>query len=167
MSWPLFLATLNYINGSTYKSHKQHFVNTEELLSRLKFITHIEKNEKVDTYYMSRQPNNLTTKILRTFIYNDNRSNLKNFLKDTIQRAVSLIITSEDKIDLQTLIFKDLIKSKNGILNIKDTYSHDSNFTCQIDVLLDDLQIKLNSLKLKYNHLAKQENEEEQEGIHF
>jgi len=157
MSLALFLAGLNYFR-TKQKTH--FFTTTDELLARLKFIGLVQIDEKIDTYYMERQQNNFATKLIRTFVSNDNRNNLKNFLKDTINRSVSLIYSSEDKESLQNSIFLDLLKAQNGIENIQKTYSEDTKFICDIKVIIDNLNDKINHLQNKYNHLSSLETEE-------
>ena len=37
--------------------------STEEIISRLKFIGHIDKDEKINVRHVNRQPNNFYTKL--------------------------------------------------------------------------------------------------------
>ena len=67
--------------------------NNEEIISRLKFIGHIQKDEKIDVRHVSRQPNNLLTKVYRTVVYPDNRTNSLKFIRDVINRSFEIIMS--------------------------------------------------------------------------
>ena len=124
--------------------------NTEEIISRLKFIGHIQKEEKINTRQVNRQANNLWTKLQRTVIYPDNRTNTLKFLKDVITRTFEVLeLQHEDKNVCKTII-EDLNKAKQGIVNIRQTYMDDTKFCCDMDVLLENINIQLAHYNEKY-----------------
>jgi hypothetical protein len=126
--------------------------NKEEVISRLKFISHIQKDEKINVRHVNRQPNNFLTKIYRTMIYPDNRSNALKFIRDVIIRTFEIIETLVVKNDIVSckVIFSDLLKAKTGMYNLKYTYSDDTKFCCDMDVLIEFVCSKI--LLFKENH---------------
>lgn len=123
--------------------------NNEEVISRLKFIGHIEKEEKINIRQCSRQPNNIFTKLSRTLIYPDNRTNSLKFIKDIILRSFDIIenlIHNRHIITCKSII-SDLVKAKQGMLNLKYTYNDDTKFCCDIDVLIEQVTTKITHLK--------------------
>lgn len=129
--------------------------NNEEVISRLKFISHIQKDEKINVRQVNRQPNNFLTKIYRTIIYPDNRTNALKFIRDVLYRTFEIIETLIIKNDIVTckVIFSDLLKSKIGMNNLKYTYSEDTKFCCDMDVLVEFLCSKILFFKEKHPFL--------------
>lgn len=121
----------------------------EEVISRLKFIGCVEKDEKIDTRHVNRQANTLTTKMYRTLLYPDNRVNTLKFIKDIIGRTFEIIQLNIHQKNLPVCqnIISDLIKAKQGILNIKHTYSDDTKFCCDMDVVIENINSKIVFLK--------------------
>ena len=123
--------------------------NNEEVISRLKFIGHIEKEEKINIRQCSRQPNNIFTKLSRTLIYPDNRTNSLKFIKDVILRSFEIIenlIHNHYILTCKSMI-TDLVKAKQGMLNLKYTYNDDTKFCCDMDVLIEQVTSKITHLK--------------------
>jgi hypothetical protein len=50
-------------------------------------------------------------------------------------------------------VVADLIKAKQGMLNLKHTYSDDTKFCCDMDVLIELIASKLSTLKETYPNL--------------
>jgi hypothetical protein len=123
--------------------------NHEEVISRLKFIGHIQKDEKINVRHVNRQPNTFSTKIYRSVIYPDNRMNSLKFIKDVITRSFEIIEHHLHRGN--TLICKsiiaDLIKARQGMMNLKYTYNDDTKFCCDMDVLIENIGSKLTDLQ--------------------
>ncbi len=117
--------------------------NQEEVISRLKFIGRIEKDEKINTRHVNRQPDSLFTRISRTLIYPDNRNNTLKFSRDVINRTFEIIQVKKIENDNIKGLVKDLEQAKNGLLNLKHTYSDDTKFGCDIEVLVEQITSKL------------------------
>ena len=119
----------------------------KETISRLKFIGKIQIGDKVSLKEMLIQPDGLMTQISR-IINQDNRNKTLVFLQDTINKTFEILKCYErskknsDKIMCTNLI-SDLKASKNGLLNLKETYILDVKFICDIDVLLQLIDAKL------------------------
>lgn len=142
----------NYLKNFIFYEIRQNTImeNTEEIISRLKFIGHIQKEEKINTRQVNRQANNIWTKLQRTLIYPDNRTNTLRFLKDVITRTFEVLeLQHEDKTVCKTII-EDLGKAKIGIINLRQTYVDDTKFCCDMDVLLETITTNLTHYKEKY-----------------
>jgi len=123
--------------------------NREEIISRLKFISHIQKDEKIDVRHVSKQPNNFITKIYRTIIYPDNRTNTLKFIKEVIDRSFEILesyMSNENILAVKTMLL-DLIKGNQGICNLKFTYSDDIKFCCDIEVIIQNMLARIISIR--------------------
>lgn len=125
----------------------------DDILSKLKFIGKIKKEEKICVKNMTIQQNNIFTKLSRSFIIVDSRENTLNFLSHTIKRSfelLSLHMTGKTLFDksMTEHIMIDLENSKQGLINLKSTYAHDLMFCCKIDTLIQEIDARLEELKL-------------------
>ena len=136
--------------------------NIADVISKLKFVGHVQKGEKINVRHMYVQPDTLFTRIARTFFSPDNRASTYNFLETIINRGFELINLTLSKSPLKSIdtrlitsLSSDLDKSISGITNLRETYSNDIMFCCKLDALvefirskLDDLQETINTVKL-------------------
>ena len=119
----------------------------KETISRLKFIGKIQIGDKINLKSMYMQTDSLITQLLRT-VFQDNRNKTLVFLQDTINKAFEIIKCydkskkNSDKIMCMNVI-NDLKSVRQGIKNLKETYSIDIKFCCDIDVLLQMIEAKL------------------------
>jgi hypothetical protein len=125
-----------------------------DVISKLKFIGKIQKGEKVNVRSMYVQHDGIATKISRSFINVDSRSNTYNFLTNTIKRSFDLIhlhskSNTPFEYNLVINLIKDLKESKLGIENLKGTYSSDIMFCCQLDTLIQDIEGRLSEIEKK------------------
>ena len=126
--------------------------NNKETISRLKFIGRIQIGDKVNLKDMYIQPDGLFTQIYRT-INQDNRSKTLIFVQDTINKTFEILrcydnsSKSSDKLMCLNLV-NDLKNSKNGIINLKETYNNDIKFTCDLDTLLEIIEAKLSEIDI-------------------
>jgi hypothetical protein len=134
----------------------------EDNISRLKFIGKIKKGEKINIKDMYVQPNNILTKINRSFVNVDNRNNTLSFILDTIKRSFDELIFHLDRskenlfdMNISTNMIYDLENSKQGLINLKDTYNDDLMFCCKVDTIIQDIDARLEELKSKYNYIKK------------
>lgn len=127
----------------------------EEIISRLKFIGHIQKDEKINVRHVNRQPNTLFTKISRSVIYPDNRTNALKFVKDVITRSFEIIeqCNHQGNNIVSRGIVTDLLKAKQGILNLKYTYNDDTKFCCDMDVVIEVIASKITALQESHPEL--------------
>ena len=129
----------------------------DDNISRLKFIARLKKGEKINTKDMTVQQNNLLTKINRSFLSIDNRTNTLNFLVETVKKGFEELQTHIDNMEINIFdktmgsnILLDLENCKNGFSNLKDTYVDDIMFCCKIDTIDQEIDARLKSIKTKY-----------------
>lgn len=122
----------------------------KEVVSRLKFISRINKGEKINvrSAYPFVQQDDMPTRLSRTFYYKDNRGNALNFVRNTIDRSfeiLNLYQKSRKKSEraLCNNIITDLKRAKNGINNLRETYTTDTMFCCDLDTILQEIDAKL------------------------
>ena len=122
----------------------------KEVVSRLKFISRINKGEKINvrSAYPFVQQDDMSTRISRTFYYKDNRGNALNFVRMTVDRSFEILNTyqhSRKKSEraLCNNLIEDLKRAKNGINNLKETYTTDTMFCCDLDTILQEIDAKL------------------------
>ena len=121
--------------------------NNKETISRVKFIGKIQIGEKVNLKYMYIQNDGIITQLSR-IIFQDNRSKTLTFLQDTINKSFEIIKCYQkskkqsEKIMCANLV-EDLKNSKLGLINLKETYTDDIKFCCDIDTLLQMIEAKL------------------------
>jgi hypothetical protein len=145
--------------------------SNEEISSRLKFIGHIQKDEKINVRYVNRQHNNWITTVSRTILYPDNRANSLKFVKDVISRSFEIIEQYIRKQNINAIhsLINDLIKSQQGLLNLKYTYSEDTKFCCDMDVMIEHVRLKLVDLKEKhpefFDTIEREERDEKEENL--
>lgn len=122
----------------------------KENLSKLKFISKIQKGDKINVRYLYVQPSGFLTSLSRSFFYQDNRGNTLNFVHNTIYKTFEIIDNLEKNNNNNTIekalgnnITYDLENSKNGLLNLKETYIEDIKFCCDIDTLIQLIDAKI------------------------
>lgn len=139
---------------------------SDDIIPKLKFISRLNKGDKINVKNMYIQQNNIIDKISRSFFNIDDRTNTLMFVTNTIKKAFDLFlehITKEkenpfDHILCQNVI-SDLRKSKSGLLNLKETYTEDIMFTCKIDALVEETEAKLANLEVKYPFIKERDYE--------
>ena len=137
-----------------YKINSRMDTN-REVISRLKFISRINKQDKINTRHVYVQPSGIMTTLSRTFLNPDNRGNALTFVQETVMRAFEIISTferSEREADrtMVICILKDLHQSKIGLSNLKNTYATDLKLNADLDTLIQDIDVKLAALAPKY-----------------
>ncbi len=119
-----------------------------DLLSKLKFIARIQPSEKISLQQMKIVNDDSFTAFWR-FIFRDNsRSKTLAFLDDTISKAFEVIrnyskSSKASEVAMVQNVVEDLRNSKAGLHNIKETYSSDRKFCCDVDVLLQLIDANL------------------------
>ncbi len=133
----------------------------EEVKSRLKFIGKIPKGVKISTKPLSLQAESMTAKLWRTW-YCENRNDTQSFLSETLQRSFDildqyLVKNAESKIVYDMI--RDLNDSIEGISNLKTTYMTDLKFVCNLDVLIESIQNKIQEVYTRHPKLKRPSDE--------
>lgn len=119
-----------------------------ELLSNLKFLSKINKDQKINVRDMFIQENNWTTSLSRTVYKVDNRKNTLHFIQNLITTSFSTcksLIHSDNKSDytMAQSLLKGLLNSRNGIENLKYTYKDDIHFACILDTIIENINVQI------------------------
>ncbi len=113
----------------------------EETIIKLKFISSLKPDEKIDIRHLVVQPNTYLTSFIRTK-NSENRKRTLQFIFEIMNNALVLLEKSQlsnkesDRLFLGNLT-KDIKNSIEGIRNIKTTYRKDRFFCQCIDTLID------------------------------
>ena len=139
----------------------------KEVISRLKFISKIQKGEKINVKYMIIQADSFKTALSRTFFSQCNRQNTLNFVRNTIKNTFDIIqkysisTNKSEKHVCKHIIF-DLEQSQKGLVNIKSTYLDDLKVCCDIDTILQEIDAFLSTNKKEDK---KEDNKEDNKDI--
>ena len=130
----------------------------EDIIPKLKFISKLNKGDKINVKNMYIQPNNILNRLIRTFYMVDDRSNTLLFVNNTVKKGFDLFLSHIDSknpfdVILCKNIMTDLRNAKTGLFNLKETYSEDVMFICKIDSLIEEIDAKLTEIETKYNIL--------------
>ena len=132
-------------------SKKGPMESTHEVITRLKFISMVKRDEKINVKNMYIQPKNMFTSISRLF-NQESRDTTLNFLTMTFNRVFEIITDytftqkSVDKMLIMSII-NDLSLSINGLKNLQYTYSDDRLFVCHIETLIEMINSKIREIK--------------------
>ena len=122
--------------------------SNSETISKLKLIGKLQNGDKLNTKYVFIQKDGFLTRLSRWLYWQDNRQNTINFVRNTIYSTFTLIATlkkSNKRYDNLILlnIIEDLECAKLGMVNLKNTYADDIKFCCDIETLVEAVQVEL------------------------
>lgn len=142
-------AALNFANNFVGGSPTVPVDNTHDgVISGLKFICRISKNEKIDTDHLTVQDNSSwVTSVIRTLTI-QNRTKTIYYIQSIIDRSFDIAenyLNSHDaqKRAMGRFIIQDIDKSQVGLTNLQFTYSNDRMFVCRLDALLQRIKVHL------------------------
>ena len=125
--------------------------NNKDLMSRLKFISRIQPSEKLSIRELEAHPDNVINNVWRWIFRENSRNKTLSFLNETVAKSFEVIrnysrsVKVSDQIIVSSVL-EDLRASRQGLINLKETYNTDRKFVCDIDILL--LLIEANLLEL-------------------
>jgi hypothetical protein len=159
----LFPTTMKTIlENMQYESKRGTIENSREVISRLKFISMIKRDEKINVKTLYIQPKNMLTSLQRLF-QQESRDSTKNFLNTTYNRIfeiLTLYSCSDDRESDKTVILnlvKDLHMSVSGLENLQYTYSDDRMFVSEINTLIEDIHRNIRIIRKKKPHFFMEE----------
>lgn len=124
------------------------------ILTRLKFISMVKVGDKINTRnHLSIQPNNFLTRISRTIILQDSRTNALLFISDTITQSMEIIdgIKESHRMadkNLLKILLIDLKNAKIGIKNLSDTYCDDLIIVSEFQTILQNIDFVLEEFQI-------------------
>ena len=124
-----------------------------DITSKLKFLSKVQKNQKINVSGMFVQLVGTMTSV-RRFMQSESRTNTLNFVDNIVNTSITLIDNYNSKMSssqklIITNIINDLISVKGGLRNLKYTYSDDIMFGSNIDTYLQLIDVKMKETKEK------------------
>lgn len=141
------LSLFNFFYGNSLNSRKINNDSHQEVVTKLKFISLIKKDEKINVNTLSVYNKNIMTSILRRF-YHENRDDTLFFINSTVLRSFEILkltslSTSTCDQEFTLNLIKDLIRTIEGLQNIQTTYCDDRMFYCNIQMVIENITTKL------------------------
>ena len=111
-------------------------MDIEEIIINLKILQNLEKNQKLITRgaYLNIESPSLIPEFIRRWNRQDNRV-------ETLKRINTIVNSAIENLDKNEIfnIKEYLVGSKEGINNLKETYSTCSQTCARLDIILDKI----------------------------
>ena len=132
----------------------------QDTISKLKFISKVSKGDKINSKELMLQSDGIVTKISRSVYNVDNRQNALTFIQNTINSGFNYLnnYAKSEKSGERLLaknLYNDLHSAKNGISNLRTTYSDDIMFCCTLDTYFQSIDVRLLEFKEQFPALIK------------
>lgn len=117
------------------------------LSSRLKLISSIEDKQKLYIYKndVNMYDDNFKNSIWR-FVSGNSREKTIKFINKTVDKSMFFILMNTNNIN-KTIILNDLIKCKEGIMRLFDTYDRDKMMVSKLRVIYEKIDGFTNNIK--------------------
>lgn len=148
------IQSLSYIRKIIYSdSDKDNSeITVNEIIILLKWLSTITEGNKLYITSLTISPNNLFTKLYRTFIKSESREDTLEFLYFIINKSLEILDDFNTKLNecdnenkkmnicfqINNLV-NAICDSVSGIISLKKTYDDDKMFSCFIDNLIENL----------------------------
>jgi hypothetical protein len=147
-----FLKLLTFIPLGNIQSKNVKLEENNEIISNLKFIGKIKAGEQINIDSLSICSRNIFSGIYRS-LHGESRDRTFHYFSLIIKRAFEKIqayISSERLSDkmLSAQLINNLCLSVDGLNNLKETYNEDRSFICDLETLIENIQSRLEELKL-------------------
>ena len=106
-------------------------------LVKLKIINCIQIGDKINTKTLAINKAGFYSSIER-YLYGENREHTVIFVQNTIRRCIDYIKNGKDPALIKKLN-EELKIAKTSLENLKETYTGDIKFSCEIDEVLDKI----------------------------
>jgi len=142
-----------YTNEESIEHH--HFTandlsegSQDSVLSGLKFIGKIRKNEKINTKTLTLQDNSSWLTGFFRLLTVQNRAKTMLYIRDIIDKSFNIVDIYSSSSDVRkqrmgSYIKKDIDGCIPGLKNLQDTYSDDVMFTCRLESCILDIKLRL------------------------
>lgn len=130
-------------------------MNDKDIPALLLFISRVNEGEKISTTtYTIHDADNWIDKLKRTILYSENKHKTYRWMHDIIDQGFTmydeLVVKAEkepvhasEHIQFAANILENIKKSREGIRNMKKTYSKDTYYCARLDELLTNIDIKV------------------------
>ena len=123
--------------------------STQDVISRLKFISTLKPGEKIDVASLSVQTDTVLGRIYRTVLARgESRVATLEFIRQTLGEAFELAQAQATHTDayvrrLGAMIFASIVAAKAGIVGLSETYKDDRMFVSRVETLMGTLDAKI------------------------
>lgn len=129
-------------------------IDKKEIPVLLLYISRIKEGEKIVTANRTiHYADSYVDSLKRTFLYNENKNKTFGWMETIIDQAFQIydeLYTNDieagyprENIEKAIKILSDIEKTKDGILNMKKTYSNDTYYCSKLDDLVSNIDIKI------------------------
>ena len=124
--------------------------SVQDIMTKVKFIASVRRNEKINVKQMTVQMNSMWTIITRLW-HQENRAHTLAFLVNTIQRAFEVMQNHIESKKHSEMLFcqhlaADLQACIPALQNLRYTYSHDRIFACSLHTLQEMMVARMGEL---------------------
>lgn len=162
-----FLKLLTFIPIGNIQTKNVKLEENNEIISNLKFIGKIKAGEQINIDSLSICSRNVFSSIYRS-IHGESRDRTFHYFSLIIKRAFEKIqaYISSERISDNMLCFQlinNLYFSMEGLKNLKETYKEDRGFVCDLETLIENIDSKLEEIKMNkpdyFKNIKPKENE--------
>ena len=114
-------------------------MDVEEIIINLTIISQVERGNRLMTRgsYLNIEPRSIVPESIRRWNRQDNRNETLKRLNNVVNHAILILPTNGFRVK------NYLEKSKQGIINLKETYSTCNQTCARLDILLDKINIAI------------------------
>ena len=114
-------------------------MDVEEIIINLTIISQVERGNRLMTRgsYLNIEPHSIIPESIRRWNRQDNRNETLKRLNNVVNHAILILPTNGFQVK------NYLQNSKQGIINLKETYSTCNQTCARLDILLDKINIAL------------------------
>lgn len=123
-----------------------------QTIARLKFLSTIVENDKIDTKNILIESSNIFTPFKRLF-NRESRSSTLSFVRTIIYDSFDVFNSNINERVLCLSIINDLIASIKGLQSLQKTYENDKMMVCELECLIDFINLNIDNIKEKYPDL--------------
>lgn len=132
--------------------------DVESTISRLKFLSRVEKGDKINIKTLSIERNSNWWSSMKRFVFSENRNTCFEFIQTTFNQAFDVLISTiqtknamNDCFAVQ--ILSDIQNAKTGVGNLQHTYENDHMYASQLSVLIESADRKTQDLISNHSFL--------------
>jgi len=104
-----------------------------DIISKLKFLSFVQKNQKVNTRKVEIYNNNWYDVVYRTVIHPENRSDTVHFVNNIIESGINLYERSSEP--TRTVLLECILSTKTGLENLNYTYRTDPYMKARLEAI--------------------------------
>ena len=104
-----------------------------DIISKLKFLSFVQKNQKINTRKVEIYNNNWYDVVYRTIIHPENRSDTIHFVNHIIESGINLYERSSDP--TRTVLLECIHQTKTGLDNLIYTYRTDPYMKARLEAI--------------------------------